>query len=530
MKPFAPNNNGWLYSPLSRQVGFLLLFLLLTYTISAQEQYLKATLDEAITIAPESSLHLGNITTNSISLDQIPINENGYVNFTFSGLTAADNVSISLENETGAIYYKMQFSNNEASLSDNTGTNFLLSTNARNNSLFSIKKCGNSIIWSDEANIPILIASLDNPAVLFAKVTVENANNVSLDLVFNTGSEVCEKCTTIAGASLFPGDVMFTGYDNASSGNKISIKALAPIPTGTTFSLMQGSYTASNNRWYAPSNNGNIAIQKITYVGTNTLPIGTTICLILPTSGTGEALLANSFSINGSISTDFCVENVGNTINPRINLSANTATALFLVQGAWKLLDAHGEFSGRVLSGLQYGGNWRVGISPSSGLSNIPPDIECMAIEDGLNPSTRHAYHTRDISSIASITDFSNWQTGSGALPSAACGGAAAFVASQARNTTAPITQNTAHFYPNPFKKHLTLQLDLVEAQAISLDIYDSSGRIIHHQAFVQMDAGTNQIPLSFPTGTSDVVFWTRIQLAEEIIVKRIVKQGLSLN
>ena len=527
--PFRLSHNNYAWKK-----GILpLLFLFACQIVSAQQQYLKATLNTTVTIEPESFIHLGNITTNSILLDQIPINSDGYINFTFSGLTAHDNVTVSLENATASIYYLMQFSNNKAALIDNSGTNFLLSTNARNNSLFKIKKCGNSIIWSDDSNIPMLTTSFANTEALFAKVAVTSATNVTLDLVFDidTNNENCEKCAATGGKSLFPGDLMFAGYDNASGGNQMVLKTLSSIPTGTSFSLMQGSYTDSNNRWYSTNNTGNIAIQKITYTGTNTITTGSTICFTLPTSGTGDALLANSFSINSASNTDFCVENVSNTVNPQINISSGTASALFLMQGDWKLLDAHGEFSGRVLSGLQYGGNWQInGASPTGGLSNLPTDIDCMAIEDGLSPASRYAYYTGANPSVATITEFSNWQTGSGNLPSSACGEAALIVESQSRNSIIPIIQNSAQLYPNPFKNSFTIQLDLGETQQVKIDIYDSSGRIVKHQTFLAMDAGSNQIPITFPNGASDVVFWTRIQLANEIIIKRMVKQGAGLN
>lgn len=508
-----------------------IIFLFTCSSLFAQQQSLRTVLNNRIEIDPESSIGSGSVCTDAIDLNQIPINADGYFHFTLTGLKETDNVSLSLENATGSTFYKMQFSNDEAMLTDHLGTSYQVSTNARNNSLYKIKKCGNVIIWSDNSNGPMLTSTLSGNEVLYAKVNATTTAGVSLDVVFDTDSENCEKCAAMGGQSLFPGDIMFAGYSNESGGNQIVLKNLTPISGGTSFSLVQGSYTASNNQWYSSSNSGNIAIQKITYTGTSTIPAGSTICFTLPTSGTGDGLLANNFSIGGSPTNDFCVENVGNTVNPQINLSSGNSSALFLAQGNWKLLDAHGEFFGRVLSGLQYGGNWKInGQSPLGGLSNIPNDLECMAIEDGLSPALRYAYYTGTNPTVATTTNFGNWQTGNGNLPSVACNSTPSLVENQSRSTNISITKNVAHIYPNPFKNNFIIQLDLVKAQSVKIDVFDSSGRIVHHQTFLEMDAGINQVPVNFLNGTSDLVFWTRIQLADEIVVKRIIKQGTGLN
>ncbi len=512
--------------------GACLLALFLAPAGFAQKQYLKASLENSITIEPESSIRLGGFSPNSISLDHLLTASDGYVNFTFAGLTDQNEVRIGLQDETGSVYYQLQFANGQITLSDHLGTSFSLLNNTLNHRLFKIRKCGTSITWLSDDDVPILRSALSSGTVLSAKVSLTSALGANLDLVFDTVAADCEKCESATSPTLFPGDILLAGYDNAPTGNTIVLKTLIPLATGTSFQLLEGNYVASNQRWLDATGAGGVAIQKIVYTGSVVLPIGTTICFTLPTAGFGDDLLATDFRVDGAASSDFCVENAGNTVNPQINLSSNNSSALFLVQGGWKLLDAHSEFFGSAISGLQYGGHWQDNAqSPSNGLSNLPVEIECMATEDGLGPASRYAYYTGSTLTVADISNFANWQTGSGAMPAGACGGAASLTAVPIQSSKRTLSdREVVRIYPNPFQQNFTIELQLTKPQIVQLDLYDSSGSSIYSYAYGEKTTGTHLFPLRLPKGMSDLVFWARIRLADQTIVKRVVKQGTGIS
>lgn len=546
MKPFKPvcwfeSIAHWLNaSPtfLLKICNILGLLMVCNIAIS-QQQYLSATINKnptnaSLTIHPESSVKLGTLQEDAVLLLDIPSGASGYVSFSFSSLNDADDITISLENQDRSIYYEMEFANGEATLADHQGTTMsIASSNARSNSLFKIRKCGNRITWLENDILPIISQQTTVTDELFAKIYINSADNVGLNVLFDITEADCEKCNTSNGHTLFPSDLMFSGFDNDANGNQIVLRNLVPIQPNTAFSLVQGVYHSANDVWYdVTGSNGDMNIHRIFYEGTSTINANSRICFTLPTSGFGDNLLATNFMVNGSPRTDFCVQNGGNTLNPQINLSPNSSSALFLAQGNWKLLDAHGQFSGRVLSGLQYGGQWTSnGSIPINGLSNLPNDIECRAIADGLPPATRHAYYDLPNTSMTQMTSFNiYWNKGAGSLPNSVCGSGSSLTEAQSRNTTIPNIKNSVEIYPNPFKNSFNIQLGLAKSQAVNLAIYDSSGRIITSQSFLELSIGQHQIPITFPNGVSDLIFWTRIQLADEIIVKRLVKQGNGLN
>lgn len=523
------------------KICYVLALLTVCNTAISQQQYLSATInknatDASLTIHPESSVKLGTLKEDAVLLLDIPSGTSGYVSFSFSSLNDADDITVSLENQDRSIYYEVAFANGEAMLSDHQGTTMsIASSNARSNNLFKIRKCGNTITWLENDILPIISQQTTTTDELFAKVYINSADNVGLNVLFDITEDDCEKCNAAGGHTLFPSDLMFSGFDNNANGNQIVLRSLVPIPPNTVFSLVQGIYHSAGDVWYdVTGSNGNLNIHRIVYEGTTTINANDRICFTLPTSGFGDDLLATNFMVNGSPRTDFCVQNGGNTLNPQINLSPNSSSTLFLVQGNWKLLNSFGQFSGRVLSGLQYGGNWRSNGNPSpstNGLSNLPNDIECITIEDDTLPATRHAYYDGQSMEMIYLADFKNkWQKGSGSLPNSVCGSSSSLTEAQSRNSISTPSKNLVAIYPNPFKNSFTIQLDLTKSQAVNLAIYDSSGRTLTRQSFSELVAGQHQIPITFPNGVSDLIFWTRIQLADEIIVKRLVKQGNGLN
>ena len=102
--------------------------------------------------------------------------------------------------------------------------------------------------------------------------------------------------------NLYPGDLMIIGYDNDIGGNEdyLVITNLVPLHPQTSFSIANAVYEAGappgvrTNTWHAPNNNANANIhsQLITYMGTEIINAGTTICFSLPNQGSGDELLA----------------------------------------------------------------------------------------------------------------------------------------------------------------------------------------------------------------------------------------------
>lgn len=236
---------------------------------------------------------------------------------------------------------------------------------------------------------------------------------------------------------LQPGDLMIIGCDNSIAGgatDRLSIVALVDIIPGTSFVLANAVYEVGDpanvrsGRWFDCNGTaGNdISAYRITYNGASTLPAGSVICMDLP--GTGYA---TNFSINGATTTDFAVSSIDGGCGNMplfVNISTTAPDAIFLMQGAWVCQGSYYIFSGRVLSGIQFGGNWYSVSDDLSSLpdgdakrqSRIPPSIECFAIQSIGSPINYYGYYSGATTGdqpalIGNILDYAtNWTTGNG--------------------------------------------------------------------------------------------------------------------
>jgi hypothetical protein len=246
-----------------------------------------------------------------------------------------------------------------------------------------------------------------------------------------------EGCTDIddpCGTVLFPGDLCVIGYDNyiARGYAKVVIASLAEIKPRTHFSITHAVYESGvaaherNGRWYdgQGNNTGSIASQKILYKGAQTLPAGTVICFDLPQSGAGAGLHANSFRINNLPSSDFCVFNNGLAADPLIQFSPAAPNAVFLLQGDWTHLWKFSTFCGRVLCGLQDGGDWiplSQAVPMNSRRSRTPAQIACFPEQTSDTPMQLAVYfpaagNYTPLAFLAGVTDFGNWTQLAGTL------------------------------------------------------------------------------------------------------------------
>ena len=367
-------------------------------------------------------------------------------------------------------------------------------------------------MWYEQGNKALFSTSSVN-APLVAVVEPLTANDVQVHVLFEPNAAHCNKCSNAGGTSLYPGDLMFSAYDNradalASEQDLIQIRNQLALEKGTHFLLTEGVYEGSSEHWFSGDGrmDASIASQQITYIGTAPIPAHSNICFRLEQSGSGDALLAKDFYVNNiSRNGDFCVKNVGNTLNPKINLSTTQADALFLMQGEWKFESTHGIFCGKVLSGLQYGGHWLANgsnLPPNSRRSQIPSDIECIYLEDSDAPSNTYAQYddNHHNNTYTTILDYlidwnANWtENNSGADLN--CSSTIVL-----RQTT---QQQAVQLYPNPFLESFTVALKLQQAQALQLRLVDVRGQLIAILLDQKLEAGQHQwqfSPQSYATG-----------------------------
>ncbi|WP_169737655.1 choice-of-anchor D domain-containing protein [Thermonema rossianum] len=280
----------------------------------------------------------------------------------------------------------------------------------------------NNIDLDYSANITLSSTGSMSPAPLV--ITAANGEAVFNNIVHTapgSGLTLQAAATALSAATstpfnvynqtvLQPGDLMIVGYDNSISGptDRLAIVALVDIIPGTSFVLANAVYEVGDpanvrsGRWFDCNGTAgtNISAYRITYNGAANLPAGSVICMDLP--GTGYA---TNFSVGGAPSTDFAVSSIdggcGN-MSPFVNISTNDPDAIFLMQGSWVCHGSYYTFSGRVLSGIQSGGNWYSVSDDLSSLpdgaakrqSRIPPAIECFAIQSIGSPINYYAYYS----------------------------------------------------------------------------------------------------------------------------------------
>jgi len=520
-------------------VGWI--FLHIVVLSFAQQQYLKAefgdkdNLSNRMVVLPESKLEWAKLHPPELTFSEIGVEEDGYFEFTFSKLDATDNVSFILEDENGDVSFEIAFHNNQPTWKDMEGNKFSLPPKNYNNILFRLEKCGQQIILYLGRDIPIWVETYDISVPLEAKVKLNAPSSTNLDMVFEVGDVSCNLAVNRNAPILLPGDIMFIGYHRSGFITEFSLYTFVPIKKGTSFQLFNGTYDIEADHYQAtPSNQGDIAIQEITYNGDQPIEKNSYICFRLFRSDFEEFQLAHNFSVNGNDppptatgSPGFNVRNVSNTVRPIIHLDPSRSSAVFLAQGSWKFSSEQAELFGTIISGLQYGGNWvNDDQAPSNGLSNIPPDIRCLYIEDGGLSSYNHAYFASFELTHTNITNFSNyWTRGFGPLPNGAC---SLFIntlqPSASSRTTSISSTNTVVIYPNPFRNDLTVHLNLEEQQPIQLELWNSLGQVVKSEPKQIGLKGEQQIPLVYDN-LVDGLYWLKMKIGKEEFMELIIKQ-----
>ena len=243
----------------------------------------------------------------------------------------------------------------------------------------------------------IIVQPLKNPECALEYGTVELPAPVC--------KEQCEKVDETCGTLLYPGDIVFVGFDNNIhfGTDRIVLTNVTDIKPGTAFTIANVIYEGGaalgqrTNKWMASGtmDTGAIASHKIVYIGKTTIPSGAVICFDLPSHDSGLGMLAQNFKINGIFSSDFCVSDNGNTSLPRVNISTKKPDALFILQGTWTFHPDHATLCGRVISGIQHGASWLTlgsGVPIPSRISRIHPQIACLSIQAQTSPSSTAAY------------------------------------------------------------------------------------------------------------------------------------------
>lgn len=447
--------------------------------------------------------------------------QDGIFTFRFSNLDNADDVTVRFADEMDSgKYYRFHFNGGTIELAYDdgiqSGSISLPTSTTKNNNTLRLERCGGQILWREQGDVLRLNSGNDGMPLIAVVEPTATTTNVQLSVEFEPNTTICDKCALAGGTSLYPGDLMFVGYDNTisavleettngtsiNSANRIAVRPQVPLTSGTSFLLSEAVYQ-SGSTWvagdsgtsgYAPQN---IASQRITYTGSRTIGVGEVVCFELPLLSLGD-FLATGFHIDGSPSSDFCVVNAGNTPDAKINIAASgsTPTALFLQQGDWKFTDTHGEFCGRTLSGLQYGGTWG-----SGNASNVPDDIMCIEIQASTSTSEENALLTTLISNsatyqnqLATIIDFSgDWTVDNTADSDPLCGNAM-----QPLLTDNMSQLSDLHVYPNPFSETVWVEFDLEKSQTVDLSLVDMNGRLVYQSVRTNiLAAGHHQLELT---------------------------------
>jgi len=185
---------------------------------------------------------------------------------------------------------------------------------------------------------------------------------------------------SIPTTSLGKGDLIFIGFDNdiGSDKDRIIITNLVDLQPQTSFMITNANYCGVDDTWRSlDSLDGYIPIQEITYIADSILPAGSVICLDIPAQGD---YMISEFMIDGNITTDFEVLNIGQRAIPDVNLRKDSTVGhLFLLQGGeWRFNRDYGTFTGRVVAPpIRYGADWDA-VDCSTG-SQLPGAEQCIA-------------------------------------------------------------------------------------------------------------------------------------------------------
>ena len=570
------------------------IYICVTVMVYAEEkQYYKAVLGgstDCIELHPESEIFDGDVESAEILLRSLEPGEDGYFKFWFDQLQNTDHLLLSLASENESTIYGMEFAGGKTTLKISNQSDFDLGEIPWERMIYKIERCGDVVTFY-KSETQILHSLVTSGGRLLAKLEVYNANQAIVSAEFENNTNSCKDCPDMVGQSLFPGDLMFIGYDNqlGTEMDRISITNIVDLTPGTSFSITNAIMKTASSApmeelWYRNSQSADerLMSQKITYRGIASIPAGAVICFDLPITGSGGSELANNFSIDGVTSDDFCVQNDGKVSISIVNLRVGLPGALFLFQGAWA--QGTNTLSGRVLSGLQYGGPWVAPGQTSNQylFSEVPTDIQCFPINDAGSVSARYAYYggqTGDnLAIIPTIADFSNWTVNTGDLPLAACGSRSiqtlslldekpnthqpssrSFPVQFVDNTTfqylsgevgignvahqadRPTTLNWertpssppsvdalrgfyAEVFPNPFEQSFNLKLQLPETEKIYLTLLNATGQAVSGTTNGVLTTGLHTISVKPQAGLPSGVYFLRIVTPNRMLSKRVMK------
>lgn len=480
--------------------------------LSAQIQTISALLNShpsSIELQGDSYISYGCVEDNYILLQDIPIGQNGYLEFSFSNLKNDDDISIGFENAANTnLYYRFEYQGGGTAIHKyNEALQTLPVPN--NNNQFKVLRCGANISFFEADGRLVQSFEVSKNTKLWAKIQVNAADDVLLQATFNPDDDHCPKCADANGTSLFTGDLEFTGISTLGD-NEVSVKTNVPLAPGTHFTLAETVYEAgaaannSTNSWYAGRglDGSNIASHKITYIGTSTIPSGSTICFILPRNGSGDALLATSFRMNGINSSNFCVMNNGNISHPKITLNIAT-TALFLMQGAWTFSDYRGLFHGQYLDAYQHDGDWVAAneTAPSgNGRSRLPASLACQ------EPPTSLPDADCTINSGSLVAEDGDKIQG---------------IYSKNKRLSSIQTK----VYPNPFQQSFSLDIQLSKLEQVDITLLNVTGQTIYRLPTKTLEAGAYSFVIRPEQQLYSGLYFLRIQTEEGILLEKIVQQ-----
>ncbi|GAB5555192.1 MAG: hypothetical protein Sapg2KO_47830 [Saprospiraceae bacterium] len=128
----------------------------------------------------------------------------------------------------------------------------------------------------------------------------------------------------------------FIGFDNQVGGpmypeaDKLVLFAKEKLSPAAIFYLVKGDTTSAGN-WSTEE----LAVQKIQYIGADTIPAGTILCFDIPAPGAMVDELAHCFVLDGSATLGFTIEEAYADGMSSINMIAGQAEDLYIVQGDW---------------------------------------------------------------------------------------------------------------------------------------------------------------------------------------------------
>jgi len=349
-------------------------------TIQSVQFYHGTTLvDEDFTAPYETSitggLSAGNYILKAVATDDDGATAENTINITVEAPNAPPLVSINTP-ASGAIFTEGQVVDFQAIASDSDGTIVQM----------DLYQGPTLLISNTPSNAPYIttysINGLSPGTYTLRAVATDDDGAVSEEVISIQieGGGPGLAFDAIPTTSLGKGDLIFLGFDNdiGNDRDRIIVTNLVDLEPNTSFMITNANYCGIDDKWRSiDSLDGYIPVQRITYEGTAALPAGSAICFDIP--GDGDFMITD-FMIDGSITTDFTVENIGSRAIPDVNLRKDSTVGhLFLMQGGvWRSQLDYATYSGRLVAPpIRYGADWDV-VDCSTG-SQLPDADQCIA-------------------------------------------------------------------------------------------------------------------------------------------------------